>query len=68
MKFGKQMETASFDLPENWRPYLIHYKNLKKSIRLVVDELESQGISTEWLSNLDTEQAMKLDYIFDGKH
>lgn len=67
MKFGKQMETAAYDLPENWRPHLIHYKTLKKSIRLVVDELESRGLSTEWINTLDTEQAMRLDYIFDGK-
>ncbi|KAI9365763.1 SPX domain-containing protein [Pilaira anomala] len=66
MKFGKQMETAAYDLPENWRPHLIHYKTLKKSIRLVVDELESRGLSTEWINTLDTEQAMQLDYIFDG--
>ncbi|KAG2213903.1 hypothetical protein INT47_001172 [Mucor saturninus] len=66
MKFGKQMETAANDLPENWRPYLIHYKTLKKSIRLVVDELESRGLSTEWINTLDTDQAMRLDYIFDG--
>ena len=61
------METAANDLPENWRPHLIHYKTLKKSIRLVVDELESRGLSTEWINTLDTEQAMKMDYIFDGK-
>ncbi|KAI8977416.1 SPX domain-containing protein [Mycotypha africana] len=66
MKFGKQMETASFDLPENWRPHLIHYKILKKSIRLIVDELEQRGLSSEWLNTLDTEEAMRLDYIFDG--
>lgn len=60
------METAANDLPENWRPYLIHYKTLKKSIRLVVDELESRGLSTEWINTLDTDQAMRLDYIFDG--
>ncbi|KAI7903758.1 SPX domain-containing protein [Cokeromyces recurvatus] len=66
MKFGKQMETASFDLPENWRPHLIHYKTLKKSIRLIVDELESRGLSTEWISTLDTVKTMRLDYIMDG--
>lgn len=67
MKFGKQMETAAYNLPENWRPHLIHYKTLKKSIRSVVDELESRGLSTEWINTLDTEhEAMRLDYIFDG--
>ncbi|KAG1639710.1 hypothetical protein G6F44_007558 [Rhizopus delemar] len=66
MKFGKQMETAAYDLPENWRPHLIHYKTLKKSIRLVVDELESRGLSTEWINTLDTEEAMKLDYTLSG--
>lgn len=62
------METAAFDLPENWRPHLIHYKTLKKSIRLVVDELESRGLSTEWLNTLDTDKAMRLNYVFDGKY
>ncbi|KAG1194617.1 hypothetical protein G6F36_000071 [Rhizopus arrhizus] len=66
MKFGKQMETAAYNLPENWRPHLIHYKTLKKSIRLVVDELESRGLSTEWINTLDTEEAMKLDYTLSG--
>lgn len=69
MKFAKEMESAAFDLPENWRPHLIHYKTLKKSIRLVVDELESRGLSNEWLSTVDTENAMRLNYVFDGnKH
>ncbi|KAI8097844.1 SPX domain-containing protein [Gilbertella persicaria] len=66
MKFGKQMESAAFNLPEDWRPHLIHYKTLKKSIRLVVDELESRGLSSAWINTLDTEEAMRLDYIFDG--
>lgn len=67
MKFGKQMETAAYSLPEDWRPYLIHYKTLKKSIRLVVDELESRGISSEWINTLDTEEAMRIDYTLSGK-
>ncbi|RCH86609.1 hypothetical protein CU098_006479, partial [Rhizopus stolonifer] len=60
------METAAYSLPEDWRPYLIHYKTLKKSIRLVVDELESRGISSEWINTLDTEEAMRIDYTLSG--
>ncbi|KAI8376976.1 SPX domain-containing protein [Blakeslea trispora] len=66
MKFGKQMESAALDLPENWRPHLIRYKSLKKSIRLVVDELEARGLSSSRISTLDTEEAMRMDYTFDG--
>ncbi|OBZ85683.1 Transcriptional regulator of yeast-form-adherence 3 [Choanephora cucurbitarum] len=66
MKFGKQMESAALDLPENWRPHLIHYKSLKKSIRLVVDELEARGLSSSRISTLDTEEAMRMHYTFDG--
>ncbi|KAI9310162.1 SPX domain-containing protein [Dichotomocladium elegans] len=57
MKFAKQIEHASLDLPEDWRPHLIHYKMLKKSIRPVVDELQTQGLLN---------QGMVFAYQFDG--
>ncbi|KAI8338557.1 SPX domain-containing protein [Chlamydoabsidia padenii] len=51
MKFAKQMETEATELPVNWRPYLIKYRSLKKSLHLVVEELESRGLSPQLLSD-----------------
>lgn len=65
MKFAKQIETAAFELPEEWRPHLIHYKLLKKAIRLVVDELQSRGLSTDMLSS--SLEHVQISYVFDGK-
>ncbi|KAI8141444.1 SPX domain-containing protein [Fennellomyces sp. T-0311] len=62
MKFAKEIESAACDLPSNWRPYLIHYKLLKKAIRLVVAELRSRGL-------LDIEKGggeLQFSYEFDG--
>ncbi|KAI9493199.1 SPX domain-containing protein [Zychaea mexicana] len=62
MKFAKEIESASYDLPSDWRPYLIHYKLLKKAIRLVVAELRSRGL-------LDIEKGggeLNFSYGFDG--
>ncbi|KAJ8661117.1 hypothetical protein O0I10_003340 [Lichtheimia ornata] len=57
MKFAKQIENAAHDLPESWRPHLIHYKMLKKVIPLVVGELEARGLM---------EQSIPFEYQLDG--
>ncbi|KAJ1722645.1 hypothetical protein LPJ53_002949 [Coemansia erecta] len=41
MKFGKTIETSAKELPEDWQPYIIQYKLLKKSIKQIVRELDS---------------------------
>ncbi|KAJ1731449.1 hypothetical protein LPJ61_002534, partial [Coemansia biformis] len=41
MKFGKTIETSTKELPEEWRPYVIQYKQLKKSIKQIVQELDN---------------------------
>ncbi|KAJ2776881.1 hypothetical protein H4R18_005448 [Coemansia javaensis] len=41
MKFGKAIETSARELPEEWQPYVIQYKLLKKNIKQIVCELES---------------------------
>lgn len=66
MKFAKQIETESVDLPENWKASLIRYKSLKKVIHSVVNELESRGLAEKLLlgNKLDS---MELVYEFDGK-
>lgn len=49
MKFGKQLETEAEGIPSEWRPYLIQYKQLKKLITKVAEEIESRGLSTSLL-------------------
>ncbi|ORZ20260.1 SPX domain-domain-containing protein [Absidia repens] len=51
MKFAKQLETESKDIPTEWRPYLIQYKKLKKLITKVADEIEKHGVSVTMLHN-----------------
>ncbi|KAJ2704757.1 hypothetical protein FB645_003038 [Coemansia sp. IMI 203386] len=41
MKFGKTIETSAKELPEDWQPYIIQYKQLKKSIKQIVRELDN---------------------------
>ncbi|KAJ2126386.1 hypothetical protein IW147_000134 [Coemansia sp. RSA 720] len=41
MKFGKTIETNAKELPEEWQPYLIQYKLLKKNIKNIVQELDN---------------------------
>ncbi|KAG0168312.1 hypothetical protein DFQ29_010210 [Apophysomyces sp. BC1021] len=72
MKFAKQIETAATDLPMDWRPHLIQYKLLKKSIHLVVDELKSRGLSSQLLTEIvhsptqSYTDMVKMAYVFDG--
>ncbi|KAI8324800.1 hypothetical protein GQ54DRAFT_270662, partial [Martensiomyces pterosporus] len=40
MKFGKTIETSAKELPEDWQPYIIQYKLLKKNIKGIVKELD----------------------------
>ncbi|KAJ1666360.1 hypothetical protein EV178_002316 [Coemansia sp. RSA 1646] len=40
MKFGKTIETSARELPEEWQPYIIQYKLLKKNIKQIVEELD----------------------------
>ncbi|KAJ1878084.1 hypothetical protein LPJ66_011962, partial [Kickxella alabastrina] len=41
MKFGKTIETSAKELPKDWQPYIIQYKQLKKSIKQIVYELDN---------------------------
>ncbi|KAL0089388.1 SPX domain-containing protein [Phycomyces blakesleeanus] len=68
MKFAKQIETAASDLPAHWRPYLIHYKCLKKHIHLIVDELHSQGLFDKLLAKKQgiCSGQLSLTYAFKG--
>ncbi|KAI7864655.1 hypothetical protein BDF14DRAFT_1832275 [Spinellus fusiger] len=65
MKFAKQIESAACDLPTEWRPHLICYKKLKKSIHHVVYELEDKGISSQLLAN-HSKDSVKLAYVYNG--
>ncbi|KAJ1941402.1 hypothetical protein FBU59_003509, partial [Linderina macrospora] len=61
MKFGKTIETSAKELPEDWQPYIIQYKLLKKNIKRIVNELDD----TFRLLNLNalaiSEDAILLD-------
>lgn len=66
MKFAKQMETEATELPVNWRPYLIKYRSLKKSLHSVVEELQSRGLSLQLLSD-QRQENWSLVYAVTGK-
>jgi E3 ubiquitin-protein ligase BAH len=71
MKFGKALETNAEAMPENWRPYLIQYKALKKKINAIVKELDDRGLPSPIIKNLLSQtlsgNMQRLEYSFDGK-
>lgn len=78
MKFAKQLETESENIPFEWRPYLIQYKKLKKIITKVADEIEHYGMSVSMLQdhlnhheespdNTPDPNAPQIQYYFTGK-
>ncbi|OAD73798.1 hypothetical protein PHYBLDRAFT_145270 [Phycomyces blakesleeanus NRRL 1555(-)] len=78
MKFAKQLETESEDIPSAWRPYLIQYRTLKKLVAKVADEIENRGLSATFLRetlckpNLDQDaddhaSVPKINYYFTGE-
>ncbi|KAJ2964817.1 hypothetical protein NQZ79_g363 [Umbelopsis isabellina] len=77
MKFAKQLEADTENLPEELRQHLIRYKYLKKAISKIVDEMDRRGISasllSEWLrkSNQDgpndEDDSLKIEYFFVGE-
>ncbi|KAI8370410.1 SPX domain-containing protein [Radiomyces spectabilis] len=74
MKFGKQLETEAEDIPTEWRPYLIQYKALKKTIAKVAEEIEKRGLSASVLhASLGAEKNGKdnsiprVKYYFTGE-
>ncbi|CAO3640113.1 unnamed protein product [Cunninghamella echinulata] len=66
MKFAKQIETEASELPQDWRPYLIQYRSLKKSLHYVVEELEASGLSSQLLNpSTPKEQLDMAKFIYD---
>ncbi|KAF9960801.1 hypothetical protein BGZ70_008487 [Mortierella alpina] len=69
MKFGKALETNAEAMPEEWRPYVIHYKALKKKINAIVKELDDSGLPSpiikSLLSQSMTGDMQRLEYSFD---
>ena len=59
MHFAKLYAAAAKDLPEEWQPYLISYKALKKCIGSIVKELEGRGLSVELLKELRERSAQQ---------
>lgn len=71
MKFGKALETNAEAMPEGWRPYVIHYKALKKKINAIVQELDDRGLPSPIIKNLLSKSMSgdtnRMEYSFDGK-
>ena len=71
MKFGKALETNAEAMPEEWRPYVIHYKALKKKINAIVKELDDRGLPSPIIKNLLSQSMsgdmQRLEYSFDGE-
>ncbi|KAF9332879.1 hypothetical protein BG006_004242 [Podila minutissima] len=69
MKFGKALETNAEAMPEGWRPYVIHYKALKKKINAIVQELEDRGLPSPIIKNLLSKSmngdTNRMEYSFD---
>lgn len=65
MKFAKQIETEATELPQDWRPYLIQYRSLKKSLHYVVEELEARGLSSQLLNSTTPDQLEVTRFIYD---
>ncbi|KAF9949585.1 hypothetical protein BGZ72_008667 [Mortierella alpina] len=69
MKFGKALETNAEAMPEEWRPYVIHYKALKKKINAIVKELDDRGLPSPIIKNLLSQSMsgdmQRLEYSFD---
>ncbi|KAF9925279.1 hypothetical protein BGZ65_007862 [Modicella reniformis] len=69
MKFGKSLETNAESMPEGWRPYVIHYKELKRKINDIVKELDDRGLPSPIIKNLLSETMSgnlhRGEYSFD---
>ncbi|KAF9290166.1 hypothetical protein BGZ68_007750 [Mortierella alpina] len=69
MKFGKALETNAEAMPEEWRPYVIHYKALKKKINAIVKELDDSGLPSPIIKTLLSQSMVgdmqRLEYSFD---
>ncbi|KAF9213696.1 hypothetical protein BGZ59_004959 [Podila verticillata] len=69
MKFGKALETNAESMPEGWRPYVIHYKALKKKINAIVQELDDRGLPSPIIKTLLSKSmngdTNRMEYSFD---
>ncbi|KAF9976717.1 hypothetical protein BGZ73_008024 [Actinomortierella ambigua] len=69
MKFAKVLKTNADQMPEEWRPYLIHYKALKKRINAIVEELEDRGLPSPIIKTLLHQSidghVQRLEYEFN---
>jgi len=66
MKFAKTLENTATELPEEWRPYLLKYKPLKKCINRIVAEMESKGLAAQ--VGPDSSDRQKVEYLFSGEN
>jgi hypothetical protein len=52
MKFGHEIEVQCEFLPPGYRENVLSYKKLKKMLKVIVNDMESQGLSPELLRTL----------------
>lgn len=75
MKFAHSLiqELEAEGFPPEWQASAIQYKQLKKCIKRVTEELHSLGLSAEMLKKLINAEGdgqghgPVLEYMFDGK-
>lgn len=66
MKFAKTFESTAKTVPNEWKPFLIHYKELKRIINQIVQELESRGLPSTLLAVLSHDGMLRREYPIDG--
>ncbi|CAG8435015.1 7252_t:CDS:10 [Diversispora eburnea] len=69
MKFGKALNNEIYEIPSEWRPFLIQYKHLKKCIHKIEHELNEVGMSRKSVKT-KFKDGFKLEYSFkdDNNH
>ncbi|KAJ2083518.1 hypothetical protein H4R24_000791 [Coemansia sp. RSA 988] len=63
MKFAKTIETNAKELPDEWQPYLIQYKLLKKSIKQIVQELDATFKRLNIAPLADLDESLRVDHV-----
>ncbi|CAJ0766544.1 15864_t:CDS:2, partial [Entrophospora sp. SA101] len=72
MKFGKTLEKNIQDFPKDWKPVIIQYKYLKKFIKNIFDELNSNVLLKKLIGIHKVDENIshyfekyKIEYKFD---
>lgn len=69
MKFGETLNRDRYEIPSEWRPFLIQYELLKKSIYKIEHDLSEIGMSQEIVKATFSSNGCKLEYFsFKGRN